>query len=253
VDPVSGVRFAVKRLSHDTLTASTQHRAAARLSLQREIEVLRSVDHPHVVRLLGFSLSSDDGDSDGGGSGSGGGGNGSNDICLVYELGEGGSIADVLADDARATAFSWRHRVRALTAVASCLNYLHRSHRPPIFHRDVKSANVVLTADMQVGERVGGSWWWWWRRRRRRRRRRRMAVALLMMLVRLMCRGDGRVTPPLAFFVFTCGSCEGVSLLSPCHQCVCVSSCQTLRLPQYDPAPCHCFLINAHFALLRRS
>jgi len=161
VDPVSGVRFAVKRLSYDTLTASTQHRAAARRSLQREIEVLRSVDHPHMVRLLGFSLSSDDGDGDGDdgvGGGRGGGGGGGNDICLVYELGEGGSIADVLADDARATAFSWRHRVRALTAVASCLNYLHRSHRPPIFHRDVKSANVVLTADMQVGERVGELW-----------------------------------------------------------------------------------------------
>jgi serine/threonine protein kinase len=161
VDPVSGVRFAVKRLSYDTLTASTQHRAAARRSLQREIEVLRSVDHPHMVRLLGFSLSSDDGDGDGDdgvGGGRGGGGGGGDDICLVYELGEGGSVADVLADDARAAAFSWRHRVRALTAVASCLNYLHRSHRPPIFHRDVKSANVVLTADMQVGERVGDLW-----------------------------------------------------------------------------------------------
>jgi serine/threonine protein kinase len=109
VDPVSGVRFAVKRLSYDTLTASTQHRAAARRGLQREIEVLRSVDHPHMVRLLGFSIFSDDGDGDddGGGAGRGGGGSGGNDKCLVYELGEGGSIADVLADDARATAFSW--------------------------------------------------------------------------------------------------------------------------------------------------
>ncbi len=154
MDPVSGVRFAVKRLSYDTLTASTQHRAAARRSLQREIEVLRSVDHPHMVRLLGFSLYSDDGDDDDDHGGGGGRGGGGNDICLIYELGEGGSIADVLADDARAAAFSWRHRVRALTAVASCLNYLHRSHRPPIFHRDVKSANVVLTADLQVGGRV---------------------------------------------------------------------------------------------------
>ena len=159
MDPVSGVRFAVKRLSYDTLAASTQHRAAARRSLQREIEVLRSVDHPHMVRLLGFSLTSDDGDGDDGvGGGRGGGRSGGSDICLVYELGEGGSIADVLADDTRATAFSWRHRVRALTAVASCLNYLHRSHRPPSFHRDVKSATVVLTADMQVGERVGELW-----------------------------------------------------------------------------------------------
>jgi hypothetical protein len=35
---------------------------------------------------------------------------------------------------------------------------MHCSAKPPLFHRDVKSANVVLTADMQVGERVGELW-----------------------------------------------------------------------------------------------
>ena len=39
---------------------------------------------------------------------------------------------------------------QALTALASVLNYMHRSHSPPVFHRDVKSSNLVLTRGMDV-------------------------------------------------------------------------------------------------------
>ena len=64
--------------------------------------------------------------------------------CARYELGIHGSVADTIADPTRAAGFSWRYRVRAMAGLASSLNYLHRSHTPPIYHRDVKSANVVL-------------------------------------------------------------------------------------------------------------
>ena len=64
--------------------------------------------------------------------------------CARYELGIHGSVADTIADPTRAAGFSWRYRVRAIAGLASSLNYLHRSHTPPIYHRDVKSANVVL-------------------------------------------------------------------------------------------------------------
>jgi serine/threonine protein kinase len=64
--------------------------------------------------------------------------------CARYELGIHGSVADTIADPTRAAGFSWRYRVRTMAGLASSLNYLHRSHSPPIYHRDVKSANVVL-------------------------------------------------------------------------------------------------------------
>ena len=67
-----------------------------------------------------------------------------------YELGTRGSVADVISDDERASSFTVKARVRVLAGIASSLNYLHRSHKPPIFHRDVKSANVVLTRSMQA-------------------------------------------------------------------------------------------------------
>jgi hypothetical protein len=109
-------------------------------------------------------------------------------ICLIYELGEHGSVADNLASDERAQVFHYKARVRvqtlslclffsflygftalltklcvfslagsgvcvvdqALTALASVLNYMHRSHSPPVFHRDVKSSNLVLARGMDV-------------------------------------------------------------------------------------------------------
>ena len=54
-------------------------------------------------------------------------------------------MTDTIADDALAVAFSWWYLVRAISGLAPSLHYLHRSHTPPIYHRDVKSANIVLS------------------------------------------------------------------------------------------------------------
>ena len=133
VDPVSGVRFAVKRLP-DQAHATPHQRQAAEQSMQRELEVLRTTRHPHMIRLLGYCVP----------------GATSTELCLLYELGVHGSVAGNLTDDAKAAAFGWKYRVRALVALSSVLNYMHRSSQPPIFHRDVKSANMVLDHTMSV-------------------------------------------------------------------------------------------------------
>ncbi len=138
-----GVRFAVKRLSDAALAASPAALRAARASMRRELAVLQRLRHPHIIRLLGFSPPTAE----------------SPEMCLVFELGIHGSVADVLRHDlddgrgggfagAAAAAFDWRSRVRALAGVASGLNYMHCSAKPPLFHRDVKSANVVLVQGM---------------------------------------------------------------------------------------------------------
>ena len=76
--------------------------------------------------------------------------------CARYELGIHGSVADTIADPTRAAGFSWRYRVRAMAGLASSLNYLHRSHTPPIYHRDVKSANVVLVRLARATTKLAG-------------------------------------------------------------------------------------------------
>ena len=70
VDPVYGFRFAVKRLS-DQVQAIPQQRQAAEQSLMRELAVLRTTRHPHMIRLLGYCIP----------------GANSTELCLIYELG----------------------------------------------------------------------------------------------------------------------------------------------------------------------
>lgn len=134
VDTVSGLRFAVKRVCHEKLASSPDHHTAAEQSMRHEFELLRTVRHPHMIRLLGYCFPSAS----------------SSELCLAYELGVYGSVADMLTDDSSATSFGVKARVRALAALASVLNYMHRSHDPSVYHRDVKCANLVLGQGMDV-------------------------------------------------------------------------------------------------------
>lgn len=130
VDPATGVRFAVKRIRSEV---PLPQRQAADRSAQRELEVLSTTRHPNMIRLLGHCIAppSVPGGADG-------------EVCLVYEYGTHGSLAHCLTDDASAASLGWKARVRLATRLSSVLNYLHRHTTPPVYHRDVKAANVVL-------------------------------------------------------------------------------------------------------------
>ena len=132
VDPVSGARFAVKKLKDelvrpgaDAAALAAMHRAAA-----REVQVLSRFRHPHIVSLIGFAFAGAD-------------------RCLVYELLPRGALDATLQDDGRAHELTWRVRVRVAAGVAKALNYLHRGGGGDrCFHRDVKAANICLHADL---------------------------------------------------------------------------------------------------------
>ena len=130
VDPLSGVTFAVKRLKNDGLTET--QRESAMKSMQRELEVLKAISHPNMIRLLGFCTAEA---SEG-------------NLCLLYELGTHGSLAKCLEDDACAARMTAKVRTRILGAISAALNYLHQSHDPPVYHRDIKSANIVICEGM---------------------------------------------------------------------------------------------------------
>ncbi len=91
--------------------------------------------HPNIIRLLGYTAARASGP-------------GASNICLVYEMGARGSVASILRNDDKARLFTWRDRMYVAHGVVSALNYLHcHQAGSPVYHRDVKSDNVVVTAD----------------------------------------------------------------------------------------------------------
>ena len=93
--------------------------------------------HPHIIRLLGYTTARAQASA-----------SGCSNICLIYEMGARGSVASILRSDDKARLFTWRDRMHVAHGLVSALNYLH-CHQPgsPVYHRDVKSDNVVVTAD----------------------------------------------------------------------------------------------------------
>lgn len=91
--------------------------------LQKEIDVLKLLDHPHVVRLFDFRKDA-------------------NNVYLVMDLCGGGDLYDLvtkLAADKRQIPESWTARcfAQTLEAVAYC-------HSKGVMHRDIKLENVML-------------------------------------------------------------------------------------------------------------
>jgi len=90
-----------------------------------EVQMLSKFRHPHLVTLLGW------------------GQQGLNRY-LVYEFLSGGDVFQRLHKSKVATrAFMWHERISALLDSATGLSHMHNS-TPKAFHRDIKSANILL-------------------------------------------------------------------------------------------------------------
>ena len=111
-----GRKVALKRL---TLQGSAREIARARQRLLREADVLRRLDHRHVVGLYDVI---DEGD----------------EIVLVMPYLSGGSLAERVAQHGPAPADEVERQARGLLAA------LAEAHRAGIVHRDIKPANVLF-------------------------------------------------------------------------------------------------------------
>ncbi|XP_044490964.1 serine/threonine-protein kinase-like protein At3g51990 [Mangifera indica] len=101
------------------------------LEVDNEIEILSKIHSPRLVNLLGFS-------------------NDSKDRLLVVEFMSNGTLYDVLHSNNRP--LNWGRRIRLALQVAKAIEILH-SEKPPIIHRDIKSANVLI--DRNFNARLG--------------------------------------------------------------------------------------------------
>ncbi|XP_059625199.1 MDIS1-interacting receptor like kinase 1-like [Cornus florida] len=97
-----------------------------------EVNLLGRLRHRNIVRLLGF-LHNDI------------------DAMILYEYMQNGSLGETLhGKQAERLLVDWVSRYNIAVGVAQGLAYLHHDCHPPIIHRDVKSNNILLDANLEA-------------------------------------------------------------------------------------------------------
>ncbi|KAI6689589.1 hypothetical protein NL676_026417 [Syzygium grande] len=133
----NGLTVAIKKLEPDAFEGFREFRA--------EMETLGKLQHPNIVKILGYCMSN-------------------SDRVLVYEFIERGSLDQWLYDTNSSSEnsevswskpsverlpLSWDTRMKIVKGVASGLTYMH-GLPTPIIHRDIKASDVLLDADFEA-------------------------------------------------------------------------------------------------------
>ncbi|XP_073150394.1 wall-associated receptor kinase-like 14 [Henckelia pumila] len=100
--------------------------------VMNEIKLLSYVSHPNLVRLLGCCIEN-------------------GEHILVYEFMPNGTLSEHLQRE-RGAVLPWTTRLTIAAETARAISYLHSAMNPPIYHRDIKSSNILL--DLNFNSKV---------------------------------------------------------------------------------------------------
>ncbi|XP_061372746.1 cysteine-rich receptor-like protein kinase 2 isoform X2 [Gastrolobium bilobum] len=118
-----GREIAIKRLYFNN-----RHRAA---DFYNEVNIISSVEHKNLVRLLGCSCSGPE-------------------SLLVYEFLPNKSLDRFIFDKTKGKELNWEKRYEIIIGTAEGLVYLHENSKIRIIHRDIKASNILLDAKLRA-------------------------------------------------------------------------------------------------------
>ncbi|KAA8533177.1 hypothetical protein F0562_033290 [Nyssa sinensis] len=118
-----GREIAVKRLFFNN-----KHRAR---DFYNEINIISSVEHKNLVRLLGCSCSGPE-------------------SLLVYEFLPNTSLDRFIFDSIGGKELNWEKRYDIIIGTAEGLVYLHENSKNRIIHRDIKASNILLDSRLRA-------------------------------------------------------------------------------------------------------
>lgn len=123
IDLDGGAIFAVKKASIDVGCKSEQMVN----KLKAELSILQELDHPNIVKCLGSECNS-------------------SSVMIFMEYAAGGSLSSLLAEFGLLEGSMLNS---SLLGILEGLHYLH-SRSPPVCHRDLKCANVLVDLSSNV-------------------------------------------------------------------------------------------------------
>ncbi|XP_024365811.1 protein kinase STUNTED isoform X2 [Physcomitrium patens] len=115
-----GKVVAVKRLNHGP---------QSEVEFLIDIEMNTALTHPNIISLIGYCVES-------------------SHMLLVYEYLPEGNLEDQLYRK-EGSMLSWEVRHKVAVGIAKALDYLHKGCARPAVHRDVKTSNILLTANFE--------------------------------------------------------------------------------------------------------
>ncbi|XP_065636769.1 cysteine-rich receptor-like protein kinase 2 isoform X2 [Quercus suber] len=118
-----GREIAVKRLF-----SNKRHRAE---DFYNEVNIISSVEHKNLVRLLGCSCSGPE-------------------SLLVYEFLPNTSLDRFIFDPNKGKALNWDKRYEIIVGTTAGLAYLHENSTIKIIHRDIKASNILLDSKLRA-------------------------------------------------------------------------------------------------------